>query len=272
MPIRLIASDVDDTLLRPDKSVGPRTLDALAAARAAGIAFVPISGRHPFSIRGALAGTGLEGPAIGSNGAVAADLTRDLVLFEEVISVRAQTELVTRVRAEVPGVRCVSVRDAGRTFVPERGYVGMMDPGDHGNPTVVGEFDLDEVLGTPSLKLVLRHDTVDADALLAVARRLAVPGVNPTTSGAPFLEVSAGGVNKATGLARYCALVGVERHEVLAFGDNRNDVELLAWAGIGVAVANALPEALAAADEVTLSSADDGVGVRIERLLADQNG
>ena len=268
MPIRLIASDVDDTLLRPDKSVGPRTLDALAAARAAGIAFVPISGRHPFSIRGALAGTGLEGPAIGSNGAVAADLTRDLVLFEEVISVRAQTELVTRVRAELPDVRCVSVRDAGRTFVPERGYVGMMDPGDHGAPAIRDEFDLDVVLGTPSLKLVLRHDTVDADALLALARRLDVAGVNPTTSGAPFLEVSAEGVNKATGLARYAGLLGIERHEVMAFGDNRNDVELLRWAGIGVAVANALPEARAAADEVTLSCADDGVGVRIERLLA----
>ncbi|MBS1698436.1 MAG: HAD hydrolase family protein, partial [Actinobacteria bacterium] len=70
------------------------------------------------------------------------------------------------------------------------------------------------------------------------------------------------------GLAQLCAELGIARTEVLAFGDALNDVEMLRWAGCGVAMANAEPEALDAADQVTASNADDGVAVVLERVLA----
>jgi hypothetical protein len=124
-----------------------------------------------------VAGTVLQGPAVGANGAVGCDLRTDEVYFEDTLPVDAQTELVLRMREAVPGTRCVSVRNAGRTFVPEHGYVGLMDPGDHGRAELtLPEYDLAEVLARPSLKLILRHDTVSEDALLAVALELAVPG------------------------------------------------------------------------------------------------
>lgn len=97
--------------------------------------------------------------------------------------------------------------------------------------------------------------------LLAELRALNLGGFAMTHSGAPFLEVLAEGVSKAWGLEQLCARLGVRREEVLAFGDAPNDAEMLAWAGHGVAVANAEPEALEAADEVTLSNAEDGVAV-----------
>jgi hydroxymethylpyrimidine pyrophosphatase-like HAD family hydrolase len=79
--------------------------------------------------------------------------------------------------------------------------------------------------------------------------------------------VMAASVSKAWGVARLCERLGIDREEVVAFGDAPNDVELLAWAGLGVAVANAVPEAMDVADEVTATNEDDGVAIVLERLL-----
>ncbi len=268
MAIRLIATDLDGTLLTSRRAISPRTREALAAASDAGLMIVPISGRQPLSIARLVTAALREGPVIGSNGAVGVHLGTGEVYFEEVLTVEAQVEFVARLRDRVPGVRCVSIRDAGNTFVPEHGYVRLMSAGDHDRSVDdLPEFPLAEVLGTPSLKLVVRHESVPEEHLLAAALDLGVPGCHPTTSGAPFLEVSAHGVTKASGLARLCARLGVRREEVIAFGDHRNDVEMLRWAGHGVAMGNARPETRQAADEVTASHDDDGLALVVERLL-----
>ena len=91
-------------------------------------------------------------------------------------------------------------------------------------------------------------------------------GLVVSTSGAPFAEVTAVGVDKAFGLARLAGRLGIAPSEVVAFGDNNNDLAMLAWAGHGWRC-NARPEVAAAADEVTAHHDDDGVAVVIERLL-----
>ncbi|MGH2503725.1 MAG: HAD family hydrolase, partial [Ktedonobacterales bacterium] len=88
-----------------------------------------------------------------------------------------------------------------------------------------------------------------------------------TYSSPRFLEMSARGVDKATTLARLCQRLGVAPAEVVAFGDMPNDVAMLRWAGVGVAVANAHPEALAAASAITTTNMEDGVALALERLL-----
>ncbi len=266
----MIATDLDGTMLNARGRVSARTLLALEAARDAGIVVVPASGRQPFSIGEALQDTFLaEGVVIGANGAIGYDLGSGEVLFEETIPVEAQRALFLGLRERFPTVRCVSVRDAGATFMPQRGYVGMMDPGDHGRHDETPEFELEEVLAEGTSKLVIRGSDVAAEELLVAARELAVPGCTPTTSGAPFLEVAAGGVTKASGVARLAERCGVAPGEVLAFGDNENDIELIAWAGRGVAMGNAVPELLAVADEVAAPNAEDGVALVVERLLVD---
>ena len=125
------------------------------------------------------------------------------------------------------------------------------------------------MLRAPSLKLVIRHRTLAVAEIFAVLQTLDQTGFAATLSGAPFVEVMAEGVTKATGLARLCAELGIGQDEVLAFGDALNDVEMLHWAGHGVAMANAGPAALLAADEVTASNAEDGVAVVVERVVAD---
>ena len=103
----------------------------------------------------------------------------------------------------------------------------MMDPGDHGRGGVLPHYPLDVVLGSPSLKLVVRGRDVEPEELREAARRLEVPGVSVSTSGAPFLEVAAAGVNKASGLEAVCATLGIAPDEVVAFGDSYNDLEMI---------------------------------------------
>jgi hydroxymethylpyrimidine pyrophosphatase-like HAD family hydrolase len=90
-----------------------------------------------------------------------------------------------------------------------------------------------------------------------------------TIPGPWTVEISAAGVSKAAALAELCAELGVEADEVVAFGDYPNDLPMLEWAGHAVAVANAHPDVLAAADEITASNEEDGVALVLERLAAD---
>ena len=102
--------------------------------------------------------------------------------------------------------------------------------------------------------------------ILAVAREVAGDAATVVLSGDKAVEVTAVGVNKAAGLAEVAEELGIEAKDVVAFGDYPNDVPMLAWAGLGVAVANAHAEVLAVADEVTASNDEDGVAIVLERL------
>ena len=267
--VKLIATDVDGTLLNSSHRISPRTRAAFTAARASGVEVLAISGRQPYSIGAIVAGTALEGPVVGSNGSVAVDLASRAVLFEEVIDLDAQRTIALALLERFPDAHVVSVRDAGNTYVTQHGYAGDQDPGAEVARWAVTHrrAHLDEVLAEPSVKLAIMDPQVPVDEMLAVARALEVPGAFPTSSGAPFLEVGRAGVSEATALARFAAERGYTAAEVVAFGDNNNDVEMLAWAGHGVAMGNAVSAALAVADEVTSHHDADGVAEVIERLL-----
>ncbi|WP_407538668.1 HAD family hydrolase [Deinococcus radiomollis] len=270
--IRLIATDLDGTLLHSDRTVSPRTRAALDAARAAGIEVVPVTARQPNGLRLIVEQAGFEGYAICGNGAYAIRLNpggdHD-TLFEEHLDVAAQTRLAHALLAARPEVRFASVRAGGSVFMGQEGYADLATYQDHKrHPHEMGRYSLAEVLAGSSLKFIARSPLVSPRELYAEVQKLGLDGFFATHSGAPFLEILAPGVHKAWGLARLCGLLGVERSEVLAFGDATNDAELLRWAGRGVAMANAEPEALAAADEVTLSNDEDGVAIVIEALLA----
>ncbi|MBZ9753136.1 Cof-type HAD-IIB family hydrolase [Deinococcus sp. HMF7604] len=268
MPIRLIATDLDGTLLTSDKTVSRRTRAALHATRAAGIPVVPVTARQPRSVRPSAAALGFTWALCG-NGAQGVHLPTGEVLFEAHVAADVQRALAGALRERLPDLLFVSVRQGGEVFVAQDGYAGLARLSDHNRePADMGTFTLDEVLAQPSLKLIVRHPTLHPDELLLQVRALGLPGFAVTHSGAPFLEVLAEGVSKAWGLERLCAHLGIARDEVLAFGDAPNDAEMLAWAGRGVAMANAHPEARQAAGEVTLSNDEDGVAVVLEALLA----
>lgn len=268
MPIRLIATDLDGTLLRRDLSVSPRTRRALDHARAAGLHVVPVTARQPRGVRRIAEAAGFDGWALCGNGAHGVHLHTGEVLFEAHVQQDVQKAVAQALLTRVPGALFVSVREGGEVFVAQEGYAALAHFEDHKrHPAEMGTFSLHDVLEQPSLKFIVRHPALSPRELLAHVQALKLPGFAVTHSGAPFLEVLAEGVSKAWGLERLCAHLGVRRDEVLAFGDAPNDAEMLAWAGRGVAMANAEPEAAEAAGERTLSNEDDGVAVVIEALL-----
>ena len=123
------------------------------------------------------------------------------------------------------------------------------------------------MLGRPATKLLLRHRGMTSQQMAEVTRNVLVDTDLEITysSNSGLIEISAAGVTKASGLAWVCEKLDVPADKVVAFGDMPNDVPMLAWAGHGVAMANAHDDLLAVADEVTAPNSEDGVAQVLER-------
>lgn len=267
--IRLIATDLDGTLLADPTTISARNLAALDAARAFGLEVVPVTARQPPGLRPIAEMCGFTSWALCGNGTQAIHLTTGEALFAAELDAATGQAVAAALRERIPGVMFASVRDGGATFVAEAAYAEASTFSDHKRD--VSDMTirpLHEVLAEPSIKLIARHPEVSNDAMLDLVRGLGFDGFEVTHSGAPFVELLAPGVSKAWGLEHLCARLGIEAAEVLAFGDAPNDAAMLSWAGRGVAVANAARETLAAADEVTAGNTEDGVAQVIEELLA----
>jgi Cof subfamily protein (haloacid dehalogenase superfamily) len=257
--LRLAAIDLDGTLLRSDGTISQRTRDAIRAVRAAGVVVVIVTARGPSSVTELAHDAGIEGSAICSNGALIIDLANGEILRERLLETELAIQLVHGLRERLQGIVFAVEHQA---FAHEPGFAAWgWEP-----PAGTRVADALELLAGPATKLILRHTDHEVEAIAAVARELAGNGATVVQSGADAIEVTAAGVNKAAGLAEVAEELGIDAADVIAFGDFPNDVPMLAWAGRGVAVANAHAEVLAVANEVTASNDDDGVAVVLEQL------
>jgi HAD superfamily hydrolase (TIGR01484 family) len=262
--IRLVASDLDGTLLRPDETVSARTRDAVAAARRAGITLVLVTGRPPRSLAPIAARIGVGGIAICANGAVVWDLDAGTMVDTTPLAAEAAAGLVRALRRAIPGA--LFAVELERGFGREAGWTDGTAPPAADAP----EADALDLVTGPVVKLLLRHPTLPHAEVARRARQAVGEEAVVTWAGTRIVEISAAGVTKAWALERLCARLGVHRDQVLALGDMENDLAMLAWAGRAVAVANAQQNVLDAADEVTASNLDDGVALVLERLVADR--
>jgi len=266
--IRLVASDLDGTLLRPDETVSERTRDAIAAARRAGITLVLVTGRPPRSLASIAARIGVGGIAICANGAVVWDLDAATMVDSAPLAAELAAGLVRGLRQAIPGA--LFAVELERGFGREAGWTdGALPPA-----TRVADreaADAPELVTGPVVKLLLRHPTLPFAEVASRAREAVGEQAVVTWAGTRIVEISAAGVTKAWALQRLCARLGIDRDEVLAMGDMENDLAMLAWAGHSVAVANAQQNVLDAADEVTAANVDDGVAMVLERLVAERS-
>jgi HAD superfamily hydrolase (TIGR01484 family) len=253
---RMVATDLDGTLIRTDGTVSGRTCRALRAAEEAGIVVALVTGRPPRWMGPVARATGHAGVAICANGALLYDLRSETVVGSTLLDPAAA-------RAAVAALRVAA------EFVPGFGHEPSYRHGWDLGEVEVRVGAAEDILDRPTVKLLARHPTMGCDDLLARARTLLGPDVAVTSSSTEaLLEISAAGVTKATALAGLAGSAGISAEQVVAFGDMPNDLPMLAWAGRAVAVANAHPEVLALADEVTASNDDDGVAQVLERLVA----
>ncbi|MET8247564.1 Cof-type HAD-IIB family hydrolase [Streptomyces sp. NPDC005202] len=274
VPPRLIATDLDGTLLRDDKSVSPRTVAALAAAEEAGIEVFFVTGRPARWMDVVSDHVHGHGLAICGNGAAVVDLhggpgAHRFVKVRELARDNA-LDAVRLVREAAPGTVYAVEQTYG--FHQEPAYPKLhMEIPDNLAPAedllAPGGAAADE----PVLKILAYHPTLDPDAFLTVAR-LAVGDRATITRSSPsaLLEISGPGVSKASTLALCCAERGISPEEVVAFGDMPNDVEMLSWAGQSYAMGNAHPDVIAAASGRTVANNEDGVAIVIERMLAER--
>jgi len=265
--VRLIASDLDGTLLHHHQEVTPRTAAAIGAAFGAGLMVVAATGRQFPQLPEPVLASGIR-YVVASNGAIGVDLADMTVLFEDLLAPEVAADIVAYLTAELEGVRFSAVRDSGARHAAEPGYLDLVSPAERAQWVEIARPEsLADVVSQPTLKLTVRHPSLTADDLLAVLDASGLSGFHATTSGAPFLEIQGAGVTKAYGVARLCELLGFEAGDVMAAGDARNDVELIAWAGFGVAMGNAVPQAIAAADWIAAHNEDDGLALVIEQVL-----
>jgi Cof subfamily protein (haloacid dehalogenase superfamily) len=261
-PVRLVATDLDGTLLRSDGTLSARTRGALATTRAAGVAVSLVSARGPRGVQEVADDAHLSGTAICSNGAILLDLGTGSITRERAIETEVAVRLVRALRERLPGILFAVEREA---FGHEPGFAAWnwTPPAD----TAVG--DAIELLEEPATKLILRHEQHEVEVVAAAARELAGDQASISIAGPWVVEVSAAGIDKAAALAELCEELRIEAARVVAFGDHLNDLPILAWAGHAVAVANAHPDVVAAADEVTASNDEDGVALVLERLFQE---
>jgi Cof subfamily protein (haloacid dehalogenase superfamily) len=268
---RLVATDLDGTLLDSTGAVTPRTRTALEACWDAGIPVVGVTGRGPRlldSVRHALDGRGV---AVLAQGGFVVDLERDEVL-RTVGLPRAQAMAVIEQIEAAAGPLTLAVEDAAEQAEARR-PLRVQHGFDWPYPEPAHLLPRDRVLPDGAvLKVFLRSATLGQDELLARAQRVVDPVTAEVThAGLGFIEVLPPGITKATGLGVALARYGVDFADVLVFGDMPNDLPMITAVaeagGRAVAVANAHPAVRAAAPELTSGNDAEGVARYLEAVL-----
>jgi len=261
---RLIATDMDGTLLRSDDTVSDATLAELDRWRDDGVPLVLATGRPPRWMQGMRTLLG-HGTAVCCNGAVLLDLAGFEVLAEEALQPEILQEVTAELRRHQPGTWFAV--EYGLEFRHEPIYKPRWDV----NAPGVGVATLAEMVAAPAAKLLARHESLPRADFLALVESVVGDRATVTNSSSDALaEISAPGVTKATGLATLAAQHGVEPGDVVVFGDMPNDIAAFEWVrdggGRAVAMADAHADLLAVATDVTGSNDDDGVAAFLSSL------
>ena len=267
--MRAVVTDLDGTLLRSDRSVSERTRRAVLAAEDAGLLVVIATGRPPRWIAPVVEALGDRGLVVCANGAAVYDPARRELVRTNCLEPAVVLELVDDLLVAHP--EAIVGVEQGVEFAVDEAIL-------HADAALRGSWNLDGLrvgpirsfLDRPVLKLIVRlappvvAGTADSVQQLVGERARVTHATDES-----FLELSHPAVHKAATVEHLLLDSGIAAAEVVAFGDMPNDLELIRWAGLGVAVANAHPVLLAEADEVTASNDDDGVALVLERLLGD---
>jgi 5-amino-6-(5-phospho-D-ribitylamino)uracil phosphatase len=245
---RLVALDIDGTLVDRNGFMPATVAEAVALIVQAGVPVVLSTGRSWHGTKPVFDELALpSGPAVCSNGAVVVRYPPQEIIKAITFDPRP---VIARVEDFAPGTM-IAVEEIGRGYRLNERF-----PGDDLTGELIIE-DAEQLSSRPVTRVIVRDPTRSDEDFLDLARHLGMHGVTYFVGWGSWLDIAPDGVNKATALAEVAAGFGVGAADVLAFGDGRNDIEMLRWAGRGVAMGDAPDEVKAAADDVT-KTIDDG--------------
>lgn len=268
-PIRLMATDMDDTLLRDDWTISERTVKAIQQARKQGVYVTIATGRMPASVRPYAKQLGIEVPVITYNGAMVQEVLSEKVLYRKVIPIETVLNIINwliprdihfqiyfkdQIFVEKMNDWSREYERATRVPVVETNLCELLTHEKEGVEKIL-LFGEPEILQGWEEKIHLRYEGQ----------------VRTTKSKAHFLELIHPEVNKGAALSSLAERLGIKQKEVLAVGDSLNDLEMIQYAGIGVAMGNGRQEVKEAANVVTSSNQEDGVAQAIEKYVLGQN-
>lgn len=264
---RLIASDMDGTLLDPSQTVAEPTAKAVERAARHGIEVVVATGRSHWSALKLLDDVPSIRWLLCSNGATLYDRTAGEVAATRAIA----SDVVEASRAAVAEhfpTAAIAYETPEGIFYPQ----AFVENRVAANPSVVVKDNVpepDSIDGQPILKLMVSHPQLVQLEWLDALVPIMPSGLQLSTSGADFIEVCAPTADKGLALADLCASLGVDAADVAAFGDHSNDLGMLTWAGQGYAMANGVDRTKAVTDLRAPHHAEHGVAQVIDGLLDD---
>lgn len=259
---RVVATDLDGTLLHSDGSLSERSRLALRGVEDAGVHVLFVTARPPRWLIGLADAIGGHGHVICLGGAGVFEVATSRVSEVHAFGETALRGVVADLRRAVPGIAFGLEGPDGPSFDPR-----FSAEEDHVVPEAP-RVPVEELLDRPVGKLLARHRELPDEELFAAVEATVGDRATLAFSGAPGLaEMTAPGVTKASALEHWCSTRGIDASDVWAFGDMPNDLPMMRWAGRSIAVANAHPDVLAAATATTASNDDDGVARALEALL-----
>jgi Cof subfamily protein (haloacid dehalogenase superfamily) len=270
MTYRLLALDLDGTAIQLGQMPTPRVKQAVAAARARGVDVIVATGRPYVSARKFQTALELEGPLICYQGALVKEvLDQQRTLLAEPLPEEPLAEVIDLVEQRGWEFNLYS-----EDFIylaqmnhPESFYERWFGLPCAPVPSLADALRIMRTKGTAPLKGMFLGEPEEIDRLTPEVQERLGDCFAVVRSHSLFSEITALGVSKGSALAFLAGRSGIDREETIAAGDNGNDVSMIEWAGLGVAMANATPEAMAVADWVAPSVTDDGVAALIDRFI-----
>ena len=258
---------MDGTLLGAAHTVERPNIDALARASRHGIEVVVATGRSHWSALRLLPELPFIRWHLCSNGATVYDGVEGEVVQSRSIDDAVLATTLESITVAFPTVGFAYETSEGihytSTFVKNRVLA---------NPDVIVKDTVpepDSIDGQPVIKLMVSHPELVQIEWLDALHPVVPGGLQLSTSGSDFIEISAPGADKGLALAELCSTLGIDAADVATFGDHTNDLGMLTWAGRGYAMANGVERALAATDLRAPHHADHGVAQVVDQFLDD---
>lgn len=271
MPIKLIAIDIDGTLLSDDLTISPKNIEILREVKERNVLVTLCTGRPHVAAKHFANILDIEGPLISHNGAYIVDTRSKKILLNDTLDKETAIDIL-----EFAG------KDSRFTFSVHYGDECYIEKEDEFNIFVQTKVNMVDPQLVPSLIEYIKCRRENPTKLLATGSDRDLDELTPTLkrkfnlragflrSGTNYLDIMALSVSKGRGLEILSRLLDIDRREIVAIGDNFNDLDMLCFAGIGIAMANAPEEVRLKADMVVPSNNEDGVAFAIQKLMDER--